>query len=152
MKKIVTLFALAAVMLAGCSPTVAERCAEAKDPKECVTYANAGGDVSDYLLYGMVGYMIGRNSGGQAYLYRDPSYRGHYPSLRAPIGDRAHQVRKLERKIAAQKVELRRQQAANARKSAELRSMRSTSFSRPSYSRPSFSSRSSFGGGGFRRR
>lgn len=141
------LFALTALLLAGCGPTVAGRCAEAKDPKECVTYANAGGDVNDYLLYGMVGYMVGRGSGGQTYLYRDPGYRGYYPALRAPIGTRTQQVGKLERKIAAQKVELRRQQAANARKSAELRSIRRST---PSF-RPSFSSRPSFSGG-FRRR
>lgn len=142
------LLTMLALLLAGCAPSVAERCAGAKDPKECATYANAGGDVNDYLLYGMVGYMIGRGSGGQTYLYRDPGYRGHYPSLRAPIGSRSQQVRQLERKVAAQKVELRRQQAANARKSAELRSYRSTG----SYGRSASSYRPSYSGGGFRRR
>lgn len=126
MKKLVLIAAVASLALAGC--TSPDPCLEAEDVAECQAWSDAGGDVSDYLLYGMAGYMIGSSmSGGskQTYIYRDPSYRGTYRTLRTPIGTKDQQIRKLEKKVAAQKAELKRQQAANAKKKATRSSSRS---------------------------
>lgn len=75
--------ALVAVAAPACTPqpSVAERCASAKDPAECVKVADAGGDVSDYLLYGMAGYMLSSAINGsgqrQTVIVSDPNYHGY---------------------------------------------------------------------------
>ena len=144
MKKMIALAACAA--LAACS--AADPCLDAPNPTECRNWSDAGGDVNDYLLYGMVGYMIGRNSSGQTYIYRDPGYRGSYhPKMATKYGSQQQEIKRLNAKIERQKVELRRQQKANElrrqqeRRDAAKASSRPSSFksspSRPSY-RPSY--------------
>lgn len=72
-------------LVAACGPSTAEQCAEAKNPSECVQVANAGGDVSDYLLYGMAGYMLSSAINGagqrQQVIVADPSYHGPRRSI-----------------------------------------------------------------------
>jgi len=70
---------LMAVPLVACD-SVADRCAKAANPAECVKVANAGGDVNDYLLYGMAGYMLSSALNGgqrQTVIIPDPHYRGY---------------------------------------------------------------------------
>lgn len=145
MKKLIIAAAAASLMLTGCGQSDADRCASASNPTECMAWSDAGGDVEDYLIGGMAGYMLGSvMSGGsrQTVIVQNPSYRGPYRTLRKPIPSRDYQVRALQKKVDRQRVELRRQQEANARKKAEIRSLKSSS--RYSPSRSSYSSRSSF--------
>lgn len=71
---------LLCVPLAACEDAVT-RCAQAANPKECVQVANAGGDVTDYLAYGMAGYMLSSAINGsgqrQTVIMADPHYRGY---------------------------------------------------------------------------
>lgn len=71
---------LLAVPLTACE-SVAQQCAKAANPTECAKVADAGGNVNDYLLYGMAGYMLSSaiNGGGQrqAVIVPDPGYRGY---------------------------------------------------------------------------
>lgn len=137
MKKLIALAACAS--LAACS--IQDECSNAPNPTECREWSNAGGNVNDYLLYGMVGYMIGRNSTGDTYIYRDPGYRGSYhPNMANKYGSQVQEIKRLQAKVQRQKAELRRQQqkreqAAKASKSSSYKS----STYRPSYrpSRPS---------------
>lgn len=74
---------LLAIPLAACE-SVADRCAKAANPAECVKVADAGGDVNDYLLYGMAGYMLSTAMNGgqrQTVIVPDP----HYSGYRRPI-------------------------------------------------------------------
>ncbi|WP_267397749.1 MULTISPECIES: hypothetical protein [unclassified Sphingomonas] len=72
--------ALSLPAIAACGPSPQTRCAEAAKPAECLQVAQAGGDVSDYLTYGMAGYMLSSaiNGGGQrqSVIVADPSYHG----------------------------------------------------------------------------
>lgn len=135
MKKIALIAAVASLTLAGCSEP--DPCLESENPAECRKWADAGGDVNDYLLYGMMGYMIGSSmSGGSkhTYIYRDPGYRGAInPAMANKYGSRDTEIRRLNQRIERQKVELKRQQAANARKNRQLRAQRAAS--RSSFSR-----------------
>lgn len=83
---------LLAVPLAACE-SVAEQCAKAANPVECAKVADAGGDVNDYLLYGMAGYMLSSAINGsgqrQPVIVADPNYHGHrraIPSYQASPG------------------------------------------------------------------
>lgn len=70
---------LLSIPLAACE-TAAQRCAQAANPAECVKVADAGGDVNDYLLYGMAGYMLSSAMNGgqrQTVIVPDPHYRGY---------------------------------------------------------------------------
>ncbi|WP_328277733.1 hypothetical protein [Sphingobium sp.] len=70
---------LLAVPLTACE-TAVDRCAKAAKPTECVKVAEAGGDIDDYLLYGMAGYMLSSSLNGgqrQTVIVPDPSYRGY---------------------------------------------------------------------------
>lgn len=70
---------LLAIPLAACE-SVAGQCAKAANPAECVKVADAGGDVNDYLLYGMAGYMLSSAINGgqrQTVILPDPSYHGY---------------------------------------------------------------------------
>ncbi|PZU13804.1 MAG: hypothetical protein DI606_04360 [Sphingobium sp.] len=70
---------LLAIPLAACE-SVAEQCAKAANHAECVKVADAGGDVNDYLLYGMAGYMLSSAMTGgqrQTVIVPDPSYHGY---------------------------------------------------------------------------
>ena len=71
--------------LTACGPSIADRCAEARNPAECAQVAKAGGNVSDYLLYGMAGYMLSSAINGSGkprpLIVADP----HYPGYRRPI-------------------------------------------------------------------
>lgn len=126
--------AAAAIALGGCQQ---DRCATSRNPTECRAWGDAGGDINDYLVGGMAGYMLA-NRGGQTVIVRDSGYHGpSRPLHRALMSENAQ----LRARVERQRVELRRQQAANARKSAALRSS-STSGSRSSYRTSSF--RSSF--------
>ena len=137
---------IAATAVIGLSACGEDKCATASDPSECRQWVGAGGDINDYLVGGMAGFLIGRHmSGGQqqSYIYRDPGYHGAYRPMRSPIGSSDQQVRRLERKVQAQRAELKRQQTANAAKKREIKALksRSSSFSyKPSrsWSRPTF--------------
>lgn len=108
MKNIVMIAALA-VSVSACS--VQDPCDKATNPTECRNWTQAGGDANDYLLYGMVGYMIGRSSTGDTYIYRDPGYRGTYhPNMAGRYGSQQAEVNRLKAKVERQRVELRRQQ------------------------------------------
>lgn len=81
MKRVLLLLVacLLAVPLAACE-SVADQCAKAANPAECVKVANAGGNVNDYLLYGMAGYMLSTAMNGgqrQTVIVPDPGYQGH---------------------------------------------------------------------------
>lgn len=122
------------------------QCLQSNNPAECEAWVNAGGNIQDYLVGGMVGagaaYMM-TNRGGRQVIVQNPNYRGPYRSLRSPIMSQDQQIRRLEKKIERQKVELRRQQEANARKKAEIKSLKSGSSSWSSSSSRSSSSWSS---------
>lgn len=86
-RRIVAIACLAAasLSLAACDPSPREQCAQAKDPAQCLQVASAGGSVSDYLTYGMAGYMLSSAINGsgqrQSVIVADPSYHG----VRRPI-------------------------------------------------------------------
>lgn len=70
---------LMAMPLAACE-SAAEKCAKAANPAECSKVASAGGNVDDYLLYGMAGYMLSSAINGgqrQTVIMPDPNYRGY---------------------------------------------------------------------------
>ncbi|SEI68657.1 hypothetical protein SAMN05518849_101556 [Sphingobium sp. AP50] len=70
---------LLAIPLAACE-SVADQCAKAANPAECAKVASAGGNVNDYLLYGMAGYMLSSAMNGgqrQTVIVPDPHYRGY---------------------------------------------------------------------------
>lgn len=141
MKKFFLLLPL--LFLAACDTQ--DPCIEAKNPVECRQWSDAGGDVNDYLLYGMAGYMIGSSMSGDRYIYRDTNYRGTYhPKMSNRYGSKDVEIKRLQAKVERQKVELRRQQAANARKKAEAKKTSSSSRKASSWSsRPSRPMRSS---------
>jgi hypothetical protein len=90
-KKILVL-AAAAAMLSACSQQQVDECLQAANPIECAQVREAGGDVSDYLLYGMAGYMLGSAmSGGskRPVIIQDPNYRGY----RRPIASYSNSYR-----------------------------------------------------------
>lgn len=65
--------------LAACE-SAAQKCAKAANPAECAKVADAGGDIDDYLLYGMAGYMLSSAINGgqrQTVIMPDPHYRGY---------------------------------------------------------------------------
>lgn len=127
--------ASAMLLLSACGE---DKCATAENAAECRQWVGAGGDVNDYLVGGMAGYLIGRHMAGgqqQPYIYRDPGYHGSYRPMRSPIGSRDQQVRRLERKVQAQRAELKRQQAANADKKREIKALRRGSSSSSTWSR-----------------
>lgn len=81
MKHILALTAcLLAIPLAACE-NAADRCAKAANPVECIKVADAGGSMTDYLTYGMAGYMLSSAINGsgqrQAVIVPDPGYRGY---------------------------------------------------------------------------
>jgi hypothetical protein len=125
MMKVTAILALASLALAGCDQV--DRCASASNPAECQAWGDAGGDIDDYLTGAMVGYMLA-NRGGQTVIIRDPGYHGSYRPLRRPLMSESAQVRSLKAKVERQRAELRRQQQANARKNAEMRAMKSSSW------------------------
>lgn len=126
--------AAAALALTACS-VQQDECFRASNPAECASWRDAGGDVQDYLVGGMAGFMLGRaTSGGQqqTVIIANPSYHGPARHLRSPILPRDVQIQRMQAKIDRQRIELRRQQAANARKNAQISAMRSSGASRPS--------------------
>lgn len=89
MKLFSTIVALgAAMLLSACGSD--DQCAKASNPAECAQVAQAGGDVNDYLLYGMAGYMLSSAINGagqrQPVIIADPNYHGY----RRPIPSYAH--------------------------------------------------------------
>ena len=75
-KRLKLLFAvLVLTALYACAPPVS-RCAKALNPVECAQVARAGGDVDDYLRYGLVGYMLVPSAHGPPVIAPDPHYRG----------------------------------------------------------------------------
>lgn len=140
-KHLIALAMAASLTLTACAE---DKCASASNPAECRAWTDAGGDIDDYLMGGMIGYMLA-NRGGQPVIVRDPGYHGSYRPLRRPLPPASVQVQRLKAKVERQRAELRRQQAANAAKKTELRAWRSSSSS-SSRSSSSFRS-SSFRGG-----
>lgn len=73
--------ALALTALTTSAPSVVDRCAQAENPAECAQVAQAGGNVSDYLLYGMAGYMLSSAINGagqrQPVIVADPHYHSY---------------------------------------------------------------------------
>lgn len=130
---------LAASLLSACGPTVAERCTQAKNPVECQQVASAGGDVQDYLLYGMAGYMLSSAINGsgqrQPVIVADPHYQGHrrvIPSYSAS----AERVRRSTVTTTTTKRGLFGRTKTVTRTTSYV--------SRPSYRSTSYSSRSSY--------
>jgi len=80
--------------LTACGPSVKEQCAQAKNPTECAQVASAGGDVSDYLVYGMAGYMLSSAINGsgqrQSVIVADPSYHGYRRPIASYQSSRNH--------------------------------------------------------------
>ncbi len=146
--KTMVIVAIGASMLAACAQE--DRCASASNPAECRQWADAGGDINDYLVGGMAGYMLGSMMNGgrrETVIVRDPGYRGPIRSLHSPIPSARDQlVRRQQRKIEAQKVEIRRQQDANRRLKAQARTQ-----SRPSFGGGSSRPSRTFSGGSRRR-
>lgn len=156
MNRIIIAAALAATtLLASCGPTPQEQCASAKNPTECLQVSQAGGDVSDYLLYGMAGYMLSNALNGsgqrQPVIVQDPNYHGY----RRPIP--SYQAsRDYVRKSTTVTTTTKRSIFGGTKTSTTTTSYRaspsrsswgsSASSYRSSYS----SSRSSFGGSSFR--
>lgn len=154
MLRIALAAAVAALSLSACTSD-AERCQQSSNPGECMKWADAGGDVSDYLVGGMAGYMLANVMQGgrqQTVIVQNPGYHGPYRSLRTPLLSRDRQIAKLQAKVASQKAELGRQQAANASKKAYMRSTGSWgSYKSSTRSSWGSSSRSSFRSSGRRR-
>ena len=75
---------LLAMPLAACEAAV-DQCVKAANPTECRQVAQAGGDVSDYLAYGMAGYMLSTALNGsgqrQPVIIADPHYSGPRRSI-----------------------------------------------------------------------
>ena len=95
MKRLAIALALTALTgLTACAPSVADRCAEAKNPVECAQVAQAGGNVSDYLLYGMAGYMLSSAINGagqrQPVIVADPHYHGYRRPIASYQASRDH--------------------------------------------------------------
>lgn len=122
MRITILLAASLAVLLSGCGIAQPDRCESTARPDECRAWGSAGGDVSDYLVGGMAGYMLA-SRGGQTVVVRDAGYRGAYRPLHHALVSENMQLRQ---KIERQRVELGRQQAANARKSATIRAFASS--------------------------
>ncbi len=78
MIRLTLIMVMASLSLVSCAET--DRCATAAKPDECRHVRSAGGDVNDYLLYGMAGYMLANAVNGsgqrQPVLVPDPDYRG----------------------------------------------------------------------------
>jgi hypothetical protein len=142
MKKtiLLSLAALAAIPLAACS-TVEERCASAKDPGECVKVANAGGDINDYLLYGMAGYMLA-NRGGQQVIVQNPSYHGPYRTIPSYASSASRMASKTVTTTTKKSL-------FGGTKTSTTTTYRSSGFGGSSY-RSSYSSGSSFRSSSFR--
>jgi hypothetical protein len=131
MKKIATI-ALLALSLTACAAE--DPCIKADNPVECRQWTQAGGDPNDYLLYGMVGYMIG-SSNGNTYIYRDPGYRGTYhPNMTNRYGSQQAEIKRL--KVERQRAELRRQQQIKRQQSTRPSTYKPSTY-RPSPSKPS---------------
>jgi len=82
-----------------CSAAPVDQCLKAQNPAECKQVVSAGGNASDYLMYGMAGYMLGQVTNGgqrQTVIMADPSYRGYrqpiasYDPSKVPLGQRMH--------------------------------------------------------------
>lgn len=114
MKTIATIAALS-LIVGGCANS--DQCLKASNPNECRAWTDAGGDVNDYLIGGMMGYMLASHMvGGQrvTYIERNPSYHGPTRHLRSQIISKDRQIARLQTKVANQKAELRRMNAAKA--------------------------------------
>jgi hypothetical protein len=147
--------AASALLLSACGPTPQEQCATAKNPAECLQVAQAGGDVNDYLLYGMAGYMLSSAINGagqrQPVIVQDPKYYGTrraIPSYQAS--------RDYVRKSTSTTVTTKRSIFGGTKTTTTTTSVRSSpsrsSWGSSSYRSSSSSFRSSsFRSGGFRR-
>jgi hypothetical protein len=146
------------VTLAACGQSINDRCMEAANPKECVQVANAGGDVNDYLLYGMAGYMLSNamnNGHRQTIIVQDPGYHGYRRPVQSYQTSRA---RVFAGKVDTTTTTTKRGLFGGTKQIVKTTSYNSTpkaswtqSLSKPSASSPrvtSTGSISSFGGGG----
>lgn len=146
---VVAALAASSMLLAACGSN--DRCLDAPNPTECRQWRDAGGDVDDYLMYGMAGYMLGSAmSGGRRVIVikQDPHYRGTRHSLRRPIPSASQQVSSYERRQRAAVAERARAVEAaknreQARKQESVRQMKTYGSNRTSSDRRSFSSSSS---------
>lgn len=93
--------AIMAMVATACGSVPVDQCLKAANPAECKQVVSAGGNASDYLMYGMAGYMLGQVINGgqrQTTIVADPSYHGYrrpiasYDASRLPIGQRLHSV------------------------------------------------------------
>lgn len=126
------MFRIAALLaLLALSACAADPCRNAANPGECRAWGDAGGDIEDYLIGGMAGYMLA-NRGGSTVIVRDERYLGPPRTLRPALPSERRQINALRAKVERQRIELKRQQAANA---AQRRSSTSSrSWSSPSRS------------------
>jgi len=124
-------------LLSACGPSVAERCAQAKNPAECAQVASAGGDINDYLLYGMAGYMLSSAINGsgqrQSVIVADPNYHGYRRPIASYAASREHVRRATTTTVTTKR-------GLFGRTSTTVRTTSYTS--RPSFSRSSYRSSS----------
>ncbi len=142
MKKIVIAAAVALLGLTACSSNDYNRCETSNNPMECNSWVDAGGDIDDYLVGGMVGYMLA-NRGGYNYVVRDPYYNGPSRKLHRQLYSQDRQISALKQKVARQKAELRRQQASPSTSPSKKSLFGSSSSKSKSYSSGYKPSRSS---------
>jgi hypothetical protein len=135
---------------------------EAANPKECYQVSQAGGDVSDYLLYGMAGYMLSSALNGQGQrvpvIVQNPNYHGYrrpvasYQRSYSTVRNRTVTTTTTKRGWFGRKTTTRTttsysrpasSSASSSRRSSSWGSSRSSFGSRSSFSsrRSSFSSR-----------
>ena len=94
MKKILTAVALTAgLMTAACGDRAdqIDQCLQAQNQQECAQVRDAGGDVSQYLIGGLGGYMLAKMmtpSGPRYYMQPNPNYHGTFQ--RIPSYDRSY--------------------------------------------------------------
>ena len=137
------LLAVALPSLVACAPSDRERCAQSAKPAECLQVADAGGDVGDYLLYGMAGYMLSSALNGngqrQTVIVQDPSYHGYRRPIPSYVAPRPLAQRS---KVTTTTTTTKRGLFGGSKTTTRTSTWSSRpSYSRPSYSRPSYSSR-----------
>jgi len=100
MKKLLLgLGVLAAMALSACNPTPVayvntDPCSTARNIYECQQVAQAGGNVNDYLMYGLAGYTLGYMNNGAGYrqpiIIVDNSYRGVRRTIPSYVNSRTY--------------------------------------------------------------
>ena len=70
-----------------------DQCMRAANPRECMQVRDAGGNVSDYLMYGLAGYMLASYTtpyGPRYYMRTNPYYHGPVHIIQSYNGSYAY--------------------------------------------------------------